>query len=158
MKKLLLVCLISTLFGCAQMQYQHVNQYASTNLPLAKSGEMKWSDYYKGLFTEISKAGGDGSGDLMSITNTLIDASYAYENGKITKEQFESVQRAAMADGNKVSAQVQANNAQRAQAAYANYLRSQALQRQSQPVYQAPQMPIRTNCFTNGAYTNCTSQ
>lgn len=180
MKKLLLLCFM--LSGCAQIQQQQaseitkkeslsINQYINDSGPLLKSGELTYSDFYKHVFDMLSTSHLTDRGYMMQMATEAIENANNLESGKITKEQFElqkmkitakitshqdEANRESQINAQNQDAQNQANS----QAAYANYLRLQSLQKQSQPVYQSPQIqqPIRTNCYSNAGYTNCTTQ
>lgn len=62
-----------------------------------KSGDLKWSDFYKQMFTKVIslKAIKDKSNMLESI-NMRIRASQEYEAGNITAQEFNNRQREAM--------------------------------------------------------------
>ena len=110
MRKLIFTALVAVLLGgCASPQVKAVNEYAKSNLPLAKSGEIKWSDYYKGVYDRLlSVESRPGRAENLEAANLLIDGALMYENGQITKDQFESFQRAAIADIEKKKQQADA--------------------------------------------------
>lgn len=90
MKKILILALIFTLSACAGMQ---TNSYANKNLPLAESGDIKWSTYYKGLYDSIQSDYFPNQGDLLQLANEGIKNAQFYESGKISKEEFDYSQR-----------------------------------------------------------------
>jgi hypothetical protein len=89
---LLLAVGIAALFtGCANQSMR----YAEQNKPLAQQGKIKWSEYYKGLYDAGARSG--ESGQFLSRANVMISAALAYEGGKLSKDEFESLQRQARA-------------------------------------------------------------
>lgn len=152
MKKLIMLFMVFFLCSCANMQNNNVSKYAESNIKLAKAGEMKWSDYYKGLYDELSKINSNSKGEYLQLANTMIDASLDYENGKLTKDQFESIQRDAVAKGSMIdersNAQARAASAQ----ALDNYVRFQQMQRANMP------HPVNCNSYRVGNNVNTTCQ
>jgi len=108
--KIVVFILFVLLTACAT---QNVQAYRTANKPLAQSGQMKWSDYYLGLYSEADKTNAPGKGDYLSIVNSLISASKKYENGEISKSEFEDYQREANADVAKLDGNIQASGASR---------------------------------------------
>lgn len=49
----------------------------------------------------------------MLLTNNMIDVSKKYESGEITKEQFDHIQREAIALGNSIGQKAEAESAER---------------------------------------------
>jgi hypothetical protein len=96
MKILLILALLIS--GCATNQSKHTlaEKYASANLPLANAGELKWSQYYLGLYKKLELESYINTGNQLVICNELIDISKSYEADLITKEQFESKRRDAL--------------------------------------------------------------
>lgn len=144
MKHLLVaICLLLT--SCVQMEIQKVKEWNATAKAEAKAGNMKWSEYYLQLYDKINAIQGNaiGKGWYLGATNALIDASKAYEAGKVSKDEFESFQRDITAKEAEYNEAVRARQSQAAMAAYNQYLQSQALQAQSWNA----RRPI--NCISN---------
>ncbi len=98
MKKLVLVTFMSLalLAGCGTAQMQQTSDLQSWAVGAraqAKTGEMKWSDYYKTLFQKISEMNDGNQTFLMELSSNMIDVSLLYEEGKIDKKTFESFER-----------------------------------------------------------------
>ena len=146
------ICLI--LSGCVQMEVQKVKEWNTTAKAEAKAGNMKWSDYYLQLYDKINGIQGDvvGKGWYLGATNALIDASKAYEAGKVTKDEFESFQRDMTAKEAEYNEAVRMRQSQAAMAAYNQFLQTQALQAQSWNA----RRPI--NCISNSAGSSVTTQ
>jgi hypothetical protein len=98
MKKILLILFLLPLYGCSLAQSMSLNNYYKTNYQLAETGQLKWSDYYKGLYSELEKTNFPYTGSLLSSANHMIQVSENYEMNKITKSQFEYEQRQTKAD------------------------------------------------------------
>src|SRR5450830_375595 len=111
--KLVFICFLVLFFvGCAQIQQHEASSYVSTNKPLAESGSMKWSDYYKGLYEKVAQIKVNGTGQQLMLINNMISISLDYEAGKITKEQFDAATRDARAKESMLTEQVNGENAE----------------------------------------------
>jgi hypothetical protein len=133
--------ILSTFFaGCAAPSMR----YAQQNKSRAEQGEIKWSDYYKGLYDVAARA--NESGQMLTRINAMIDAAQSYEMGNISKDQFEYLRRQAQAgqavEDEAVSQQRQAAFAAMAKSFNANTVRPQ-LPAQLAPVQIAPIAPVQ---------------
>lgn len=60
---------------------------------------MKASEFYTLAYNEAGKTNATGRAVIMRGASALIDASHAYESGKITKRKFESLERQVWTEG-----------------------------------------------------------
>jgi hypothetical protein len=152
MKLLLSLILAFGLIGCANTKNSELSKWSADTHEKAKSGEIKWSQYYIQLFENIEKADlGQSKGHALYVANNLITASQKYESGQISKEQFEGEQRSAKAYTANIEAQIQKEEEIR----YSNGL--DAMQnsfKQSQQYYQR-QIDKQRTCTTYGNTTTC---
>ena len=137
----ILVLLIS---GCANNQtiLSPSNQYGQTNMPLAESGKIKWSDYYLGMYEKLLTESGTNTGNQLIIFNDLIDTAKAYEAGLITKDKFESKRREARGKLKQLEINTQVEN--------------------EPSIFSAPQPPANTprqstTCTSSGGQIFCTT-
>ena len=150
MRITILIIAALLLAGCAHQAVNEFKTYSESQKPKAESGEMLWSDYYKTLYSIAAKANGVANqADAMSIMNTMIDASLYYEAGTITKQDFDSIQRAAEVD----LANSRQYHESKARAAW-----GEALRRYGETAYRPiPRQSV--NCTTynvgNTVQTNC---
>lgn len=69
-------------------------KWQSSTQEQAKAGKVRWSVYYTELWTRLSQMPDDPQKPLaMSTTAELIPIARNYEDGRITKEQFEDLRR-----------------------------------------------------------------
>lgn len=94
-KIVLLACLAT--IGCAtnNQNISAAHEYGRANIPLAESGNMKWSDYYLGYYEKLRLEPNKNTGNQLIIFNELIDTAKSYEAGVINKDQFDSKRRDA---------------------------------------------------------------
>lgn len=163
MKNIIALLAISLLIGCAsttnkQYAKSPSDQYYKSYYPKVQSGEMKWSDYYKGLYEKVSTERNLTTGDELLTLNDLIGSAIDYESNKITKDQFDSKRREAQAHLTKVASdyqlkqsEIEASRPAPEPYAYKPYIR------ESRPLPPRVQMPRTTNCSTYGNQTNCTT-
>jgi di/tripeptidase len=163
MKTTLILFLAIMAIGCASTSNkQYVTspskQYSEANYPKVQTGEMKWSDYYKGLYDKVSMERNLTTGDELLALNGLIDTARDYEANKITKDQFESKRREVQANLTKMAsdyqlkqAEIQASQPAPEPSGYKPYIRK------SRPLPPPVQMPRTTNCSTWGNQTSCTT-
>lgn len=88
------VVLVASLVGCATT-LNPVDQYAGANRPLAEAGTLRWSEYYKGLYGIAATSNVPNKAPFMGRANAMIEAALAYEDQKISKDQFEHLRRQA---------------------------------------------------------------
>ena len=169
------ITIMGLLVACTPQSVRDFNSYVATNGPLARSGQMKWSDYFKGVYAKLALLPDSPRKAFdMQGTNHLIDLALDMEAGKMSKEQFDSAKRdfAARDAGMRAEAiqeqQQRTSQALAQQAAAWNQYtkeRADAYKQQAaapQPTYAPPQS--RTiNCTTSTtggivANTNCTEQ
>lgn len=97
MKLLLIALLILSSCATTAPGKSQISIYVDTNKPLAESGQIKWSDYYLGLYDAASKETHPITGDALSVYNHLINKAKEYESNAITKDEFYSFRRDANA-------------------------------------------------------------
>ena len=86
--------------GCATRQVSGGESWVSQARAQAEAGTMKWSDFYKMGFAHFSaEPESFTKGQHMTLMNELIGAAIAFEQGVITKDRFEELQRAADIQG-----------------------------------------------------------
>jgi hypothetical protein len=86
-----------SLAGCAIFSetygIQEVDNWARRNEPLAESGKMKWSDFYAQYLEKVSATPVIGQSPVVERLGIMITASLFYEQGRLDKAGFDSVQR-----------------------------------------------------------------
>ena len=149
MKKRILITLmaIGLLAGCGTAQWQQTSDLQSWAVGArtqAKAGEMKWSEYYKGLFKKLSEMNNGNQTFLMELSSNMIDVSLMYEEGTIDKKTFESYERQAEISAQRGAAQQ--DQAQRAAWAASMQSLSKTFEQRSQ-MYQN-QLNRQKTCTT----------
>jgi hypothetical protein len=142
MKTLLILALLIS--GCAT-NYAIISpskQYGQSNMPLAESGRIKWSDYYLGYYDKLRLESNKNTGNELIIFNELIDAAKEYEAGTINKDKFESKRR----DARGRLQQLESDNQLTKEDSIFNY-----------PYPPAYNPPRTTNCTTSGGQTFCST-
>lgn len=85
------------LSGCAIFEETHgiqeVDNWVKSNEPLAESGRMKWSEYYARYFEKVAAAPVISQGPVVERLGIMITAALFYEQGRLDKAGFDSVQR-----------------------------------------------------------------
>lgn len=152
MKRAIAFVCVLMLCGCGIKQAYEFKDWNEGALAMAESGDLKWSDYYKDRYDRLAKLpqGLPGLGFSMLLTNTLLDASLAYESGKISKEEFDSLRRKSKAEYTMYLERSQAEQ----QALYNQWIAAQAqvqqAYKQAKPVncssYKVGQT-LQTNCY-----------
>jgi hypothetical protein len=91
------VVLALSLSGCAIFTetygIQEVDNWAATNEPLARSGKMKWSEFYGQYLERVSATPVISQGPVVETLGILVTASLFFEQGRLGKADFESIQR-----------------------------------------------------------------
>jgi len=86
-----------SLCGCAIFSetygIQEVDNWARSNEPLAESGKMKWSDFYARYLEKVSATPVLSQSPVVERLGIMITASLFYEQGRLDKTGFDSVQR-----------------------------------------------------------------
>jgi hypothetical protein len=117
MKRLLLVMVTLGAFECSAQTssatVEDLGNYISQNAPLADSGKLLWSDFYKQIFSKLAAL--NASGEMLERENRLIRNAELYEAGKIDKSEFDYRRRMVQAEA--ASADQAARNAEQAQRA-----------------------------------------
>jgi hypothetical protein len=104
-------------------QMAELQFYVASNKPRAENGEMKWSDYYSGLYERHVAA--HTPTELIQVVNKMLWNAQRYEAGAISKDEFDFRQRDLRLEGNAVmqrqaaAAQAQQLAQQQAQTALA---------------------------------------
>jgi hypothetical protein len=139
MKLLASLFLVASLAGCAYAEHQqavrHVHSYVADKRPMAERGDIKWSDYYKGLYNFLSAANAPGA--TLGQANEMIRVAGNYEAGRISKEDFEYARRDADA---KSRTAAQALAQEQAQLGAAQMVAGAQLMQASGPRVLAPQV------------------
>lgn len=106
---------VAVLAGCAtysdqQMASRHLQTYIADKKPLAERGELKWSEYYKGLYNFSMWA--NAPGDVLSRINEMTRVAEDFEAGRISRSDAEYRRRAIDAENRSaVQARVDQQNA-----------------------------------------------
>jgi hypothetical protein len=83
--------------GCAMFAeihaIQEVDNWVRSNEPLAESGKLKWSEYYVQYLERVSATPVISQGPVVERLGILIAASLFYEQGRLEKADFDTVQR-----------------------------------------------------------------
>jgi len=91
------VALVIQLAGCAVFTetygIQQVDDWAAANEPLARSGKIKWSQFYTQYLEKVSATPVISQGPIVETLGIMVTASLFYERGHLSKADFESVQR-----------------------------------------------------------------
>lgn len=161
MRYLILITVV-LLAACTHPAVREFQTWSEQTKPLAESGKITWSDYYKEAFKRIADVPNiPNKASAMERADMLITASVAYEGGKISKEDFDSIRRVAAAAEQKDAESSSAASRAAFGQALKNYgearYGSAATQRQMvpttpTPIYQ-PQKQIQ--CASYGNQTNC---
>ena len=159
--KTIITCLfIFAINGCATQQPAQLasTQYSNQNKELVKSGAMKWSDYYKGLYDAISKDNLATNGEVMLVMNDLINAALKFESSKITADEFDNEKRIGRAKIAKIDSDymIKMQQIQASRPAPEPYVYRPYIQR-SQPLPRPIPRTQQTNCQTYGNQTSCTT-
>jgi len=113
--------------------------------------EQDFDNFTYCIKSRYNKEGRNPNNSTVRAFYANLDAiTEAYRAKKITDAQAKSYAYDAF---NKT---IQAGN-DRADAASANYLNALGAMQQQQQQQQQIRTPVQTNCYRNGAYTNCTS-
>src|SRR5207244_738995 len=72
---------------------QEVDNWARNNEPLAESGKLKWSEFYAQYLERVSATPVISQGPVVERLGIMITASLFYEQGRLDKAAFDSVQR-----------------------------------------------------------------
>lgn len=157
MKTIRIALLALFLSACIHPQVAQLREWANPAKEQAKAGNMKWSDYYKDLYSRVSALPEmQGKAFYLRGSNILIDAALAMESEKISRDQFDSFQREMIAAESEFVEKTKAQNAAawaQAAAVYNNFLQTQAMQAQA---WQAAR-PINCTSSRMGNFvtTNC---
>lgn len=158
MKKIIVCLILLLLSGCATLeepQKSFTEQYQKNNWPLVQSGTMKYSDYYKGVYQAITKESFATRGQYLTVFNGLIDAALKHEDGKMSKNEFDSFRRESVAKfdiiDNDYNIKMQEIEASRP----APVNQKPTLELAPMEPWPMMKSPKRTTCTTNGNVTEC---
>ena len=88
---------VLSLYGCAIFSetygIQEVDNWVRSNEPLAESGKMKWSDFYARYLEKVSATPVISQSPVVERLGIMTTASLFYEQGRLDKAGFDSVQR-----------------------------------------------------------------
>jgi hypothetical protein len=154
----ILACLL--LASCASRpsrQFLDYQAYIQHQKPKAQAGDIKWSDYYKGLYDKAAAAGAPGW--RLTGFNQASGMAMRYEAGEITKDQFDYEIRALKAAdasaGEAAMAQERVEADRRAQLGASQMAAGAALIQASQP---RPILPLPNTPTPTGIYGGLQSQ
>ncbi len=89
------VILTLALSSCAMFDetydIQEVDNWVRSNEPLAKSGRMKWSEYYARYFEKVAAAPVISQGPVIEGAGIMLTAALFYEQGRLDRTGFDSV-------------------------------------------------------------------
>lgn len=91
--------------------------WVNTQRPLAEAGQLKWSEYYKGLYDRYVALGAPS--EVLRLVNEANWAAQKYESGATSKEEFEYRQRDLRAQLDAVGQQMRDRDQARQKAAAA---------------------------------------
>jgi hypothetical protein len=87
---------VLTLCGCGIFTetygIQEVDNWVKSNEPLAESGKVKWSDFYAQYLEKVAAAPVISQSPVVERLGIMITASLFYEQGRLDKAGFDSVQ------------------------------------------------------------------
>jgi hypothetical protein len=90
------VALSLKLAGCAIFTetygIQEVDNWAAANEPLAREGRIKWSEFYAQYLEKVSATPVISQAPIVETLGIMVTASLFYEQGRLSKVDFESVQ------------------------------------------------------------------
>jgi len=159
MKHIITILALVLLTGCAAVRQSELVKWSDATKAMAQSGQIKWSDYYTQLFDKIEEADlGIHKGYSLQAANGLIDAAKQYENGQISKEQFEAAQRSAKAYVAQARSAIIANSDDGVSSgmnSMSNAFKQNAEYFQSQQRSSRTIQSNQTTCRRLGAYTTC---
>lgn len=72
---------------------QAVDNWVRSNEPLAESGKLKWSEFYAQYLERVSATPVISQGPVVERLGIMVTASLFYEQGRLDKAGFDSVQR-----------------------------------------------------------------
>ncbi len=88
---------VLSLCGCAIFSetygIQEVDNWVRSNEPLAESGKIKWSDFYAQYLEKVSATPVISQSPVVEQLGIMITASLLYEQGRLDRAGFDSVQR-----------------------------------------------------------------
>jgi len=91
------IAFVILLGGCTMFEeihrIQEVDNWARNNEPLAESGKLKWSEFYARYLERVSATPVISQGPVVERLGIMITASLFYEQGRLDKAAFDSVQR-----------------------------------------------------------------
>ncbi|PPC95213.1 MAG: hypothetical protein CTY33_00205 [Methylotenera sp.] len=160
MKIIFALLAVITISSCATHSAPRslVNDFHHANFAKVESGQMKWSDYYLGIYENIKSQPSPTSGSQMLVVNGMIDSALEYETGKIDKDAFMSKRRSANAELTQIDAdyqtklvEIQASRPTPEPYAYRPYIRD------TRPALETFKAPRQTNCSTYSNQTSCTT-
>jgi len=86
-----------SLAGCAIFSETHgiqeVDNWVRSNEPLAESGKLKWSEFYAQYLEKVSATPVISQSPVVERLGIMVTASLFYEQGRLDKAGFDSVQR-----------------------------------------------------------------
>ena len=86
-----------SLAGCAIFSETHgiqeVDNWVRSNEPLAESGKLKWSEFYAQYLEKVSATPVISQSPVVERLGIMVTASLFYEQGRLNKAGFDSVQR-----------------------------------------------------------------
>lgn len=100
-KLMICVALVGALAGCATPQQPHpavteFTQYVDANLPRARAGDLRWSDYYWQAYERLRQVPPHWERDLLvQAYSDMYQTARRFERGELSADEFKDAQRAA---------------------------------------------------------------
>lgn len=167
MKNIIFIIAAVLLSACATPPDPRVVSYMrweQETIVKARSGEIKWSDYYTEGFSRVSALPGNPERTVrMNVFAEGVPLARKYEQGEITKEQFFDARRLMIMkhEAEKartyqaMQAQQQAADAQSSQSNYQTMMMLRSMQPAPMPM---PAAPITCNTYQSGPGLRTTCQ
>jgi len=166
MNKISVLILIAMLAGCADMEQKKnyarnseiISLYIDANKPKADAGEIKWSQYYKGVYDAFSKTTFPDKGYHMKVATDYYEKALQLESGAITQEEYDlfKMQKSAIITMEQEQKSADQERERRRNAAIMATERPPIYKLPTPPAYQPPK---QTNCTSsvigNQVHTNC---
>lgn len=139
--RLLPILAVIGLVGCASPTnpaHTAFQAYVDQQRPRAQAGEVKWSEYYGGLYELAERAGAPGA--VLGDINKFAGLAIQYESGSLTKDEHtlrERELKAIITERQQLEQEYE--SARRQSLGAAQFAAGMAMMQGSQPQYIAPQ-------------------
>lgn len=153
MKKIALLFLILT--ACEMpVKPDPQQEHLAMRKEMAKSGQIKWSEYYNEVFTMFEKSNYSDKGFMMQYLVTAISMAKKYESGQISADEFDLYRKQLSADITSVEETKRAQQ-QQAQREYDDETQRQLFIMRQNQNRRSPQLNCTTTTYGSTAQTNC---